>query len=68
MVFFAGRVADFGAFTAALKARTCVQRTLTVVIVATAAADAQVYANTLTSNNCQDSRCDLGKSLVLGEE
>jgi hypothetical protein len=51
VVFFAGRVADFGAFTAALKARTCVQRSLTVVIVATAAADAQIYANTLTSSN-----------------
>lgn len=51
MVFFAGRVADFGAFAAALKARTCVQRSLTVVIVATAAAEAQAYANTLTSSN-----------------
>jgi hypothetical protein len=51
MVFFAGRVTDFGAFTAALKARTCVQRPLTVVIVAIAAADAQAYANTLTSSN-----------------
>jgi hypothetical protein len=51
MVFFAGRVTDFGAFTAALKARTCVQRSLTVVLVATAAADAQVYMNTLTSSN-----------------
>jgi len=51
MVFFAGRVADFVAFTAGLKARTCIQRSLTVVIVATAAADAQTYANTLTSSN-----------------
>jgi ABC-type branched-subunit amino acid transport system substrate-binding protein len=35
VVFYAGRVADLGAFTEALKARTCRNRPLTVVTVAT---------------------------------
>jgi ABC-type branched-subunit amino acid transport system substrate-binding protein len=35
MVFYAGRVADLGAFTEALKARTCRNRPLTIVTAAT---------------------------------
>lgn len=51
MVFFAGRLADFGAFTAALKARTCRQRPLTVLVVTTASAEAQAAAKDLENNN-----------------
>jgi hypothetical protein len=50
-VFFGGRVVDFGPFAAALESRICQQRSLTVVVVSTAAADARVYANALTSSN-----------------
>jgi len=51
MVFYAGRIADFGAFTDALKARTCQQRPLTVLTGATGYAEADAYANTLASSN-----------------
>jgi hypothetical protein len=50
-VFYAGRIADFRAFTDALKARTCRQQPLTVLVGATGFAEANAYADTLASSN-----------------
>jgi hypothetical protein len=51
-VFYAGRVADFGPFAEALTARTCRERSLTIVLVATGGlATAQKYEKTLASSN-----------------
>jgi hypothetical protein len=51
-VFYAGRMADFGPFAEALTARTCRERSLTIVLVATGGlATAQEYEKTLASSN-----------------
>jgi len=50
-VLYAGRIADFRAFTDALKARTCRQQPLTVLVGATGFAEASAYAETLASSN-----------------
>jgi hypothetical protein len=51
MVFYAGRIADFRAFTDALEERTCRQQPLTVLVGATGFAEADAYAGTLAMSN-----------------
>jgi hypothetical protein len=67
MVFYAGRLADFGAFTEALKARTCRQRSLTVLVGATGFATAQDYEETLSSNNVKVIYATSSDSLSWGK-
>ncbi len=51
MVFYSGRVADFGPFAQALASRTCANRPLTVLVGATGFAAAADYQTTLEKGN-----------------
>jgi ABC-type branched-subunit amino acid transport system substrate-binding protein len=51
MVFYAGRGTDFGAFTAALKARTCLERSLTVLTASTGFPALRDYEKTVAGSN-----------------
>jgi hypothetical protein len=66
MVFYGGRVADFGPFAAALEERICRQRQLTVFVVATAAADARAFARTFASANIRIIAATSSDSLSWG--
>jgi hypothetical protein len=64
MVFYGGRVVDFGAFAAALEARICRQRQLAVLVVETA--DAHAFARIFATANIKVVAATSSDSLSWG--